>query len=757
MADIFLNIIGVADKHTEAWKKVRSQQENLEKESKKVNQQMQNHFNGTGQVLQKITGYLGAMFTIGAAVTFIKKMIEVRVEWEKQVAILKTLTGSQKEAERTMRMIRDISEASLSPISEISDAYIRLVNQGIKPSKDEMKKMLDVAMSSGKSFGQLAEAIFDASNQQTRGLKDFGITSKIEGNKIQLSFKGMTKEVDNTAKSIADFVIQAGEMEGVAGASEEVAKTLPGAIDDIGDAWERLLNTIGQKGTGPFVAASRFLKDLLNSIDALYENDPSLIAQRRFDVLAEDLKGITDKTGKLEYLDRILNELNRDLDEYNQEGAIQHFRDKKNIEATELLIEDIKDYYKQIQAGTDAETKRAKEIEETTKAIEEQIKIIPTLSEKELPAAGKELERLKNKYKELTSKEYESAGAMEVLVKAINVLKKISSDLSDDDLVKLNRRLEEMETRLKVLGGIPKLKKISDIVKDVKIIEGDLAKETVQVTSKIYDEQKKITDERVYHFRKTNDKILEIFKINAKTYEEIDQNALEEEKKKSEAREAIYQSLAEVAMSYTDLISAKNRSAMDKELAEAEGNEKAQEEIKKKYARKEQSVAVGKAVISGALAVMRIAESWSWNPPVEAALIALQAIATALQIATIKAQKFSTGVLSLKGAGSETSDSIPSMLSRGESVMTAKETREYFPYLKAMKEGRFPHLDIDLMREFGKMEKVTNNNLNYDNSREIKELRQIQELLKKHGETQYQEGSQRVIRKGNVTTRININ
>jgi hypothetical protein len=57
-----------------------------------------------------------------------------------------------------------------------------------------------------------------------RGLKDFGITSKVEGNKIQLSFKGMTQQVDFSAKAISDFVIKAGELEGVAGASEEVAK-----------------------------------------------------------------------------------------------------------------------------------------------------------------------------------------------------------------------------------------------------------------------------------------------------------------------------------------------------------------------------------------------------------------------------------------------------------------------------------------------------------------------------------------------------
>jgi hypothetical protein len=51
----------------------------------------------------------------------------------------------------------------------------------------------------------------------------------------------------------------------------------------------------------------------------------------------------------------------------------------------------------------------------------------------------------------------------------------------------------------------------------------------------------------------------------------------------------------------------------------------------------------------------------------------------------------------------------------------------------------------------------TTNNINFDNSKEIRELRAIQELLKQKTDSEYIEGGYRIIRKGNVTTRININ
>lgn len=69
------------------------------------------------------------------------------------------------------------------------------------------------------------------------------------------------------------------------------------------------------------------------------------------------------------------------------------------------------------------------------------------------------------------------------------------------------------------------------------------------------------------------------------------------------------------------------------------------------------------------------------------ATVAATAIPQAIQITQPK--KYKDGVIDLQGKGTATSDSIPAMLSKGESVMTAKETQEYKPVLKAMREGTF--------------------------------------------------------------------
>lgn len=75
--------------------------------------------------------------------------------------------------------------------------------------------------------------------------------------------------------------------------------------------------------------------------------------------------------------------------------------------------------------------------------------------------------------------------------------------------------------------------------------------------------------------------------------------------------------------------------------------------------------------------------------PYPAALVASVLIAaqTAAQIAVINQQKprFAKGVLNLQGPGTKTSDSIDAKLSKGESVMTADETRSSMGILKAVR------------------------------------------------------------------------
>lgn len=110
--------------------------------------------------------------------------------------------------------------------------------------------------------------------------------------------------------------------------------------------------------------------------------------------------------------------------------------------------------------------------------------------------------------------------------------------------------------------------------------------------------------------------------------------------------------------------------------------------LQNKIAEKERQVRRFSIIIDTATGIMRAFATLPTPAAiVQSALIAALG-ASQLSIVNRTPARFAKGVLNLQGPGTETSDSIPSMLSRGESVMTAKETRRSLGLLEAIRENR---------------------------------------------------------------------
>lgn len=146
-----------------------------------------------------------------------------------------------------------------------------------------------------------------------------------------------------------------------------------------------------------------------------------------------------------------------------------------------------------------------------------------------------------------------------------------------------------------------------------------------------------------------------------------------------------------------------------------------------KDAKRKQTIINGAAGVINAFATL----------PYPAAIVAAALIAakTVAEIAIIGNQNYSgyaKGVLNLKGPGTTTSDSIPARLSKGESVMTAAETKNSFGILKEIRAKR---LDDNVMKELRQgREKVQYVGMN-DNRivSELKAIRNNQPDLVKQG------------------------
>ncbi|GAB3889876.1 hypothetical protein GCM10028803_00370 [Larkinella knui] len=119
-----------------------------------------------------------------------------------------------------------------------------------------------------------------------------------------------------------------------------------------------------------------------------------------------------------------------------------------------------------------------------------------------------------------------------------------------------------------------------------------------------------------------------------------------------------------------------------------EGFQKKRDQLEEKANKKKKAIARAEAAINTAVAATKAYTAGPIIGPVLAGLIILQGLA---QQAFISSQKFAQGgyVSDKKGAfitgpGTGTSDSIPALISDGESVLTAKATRENYNELSAM-------------------------------------------------------------------------
>ena len=100
-------------------------------------------------------------------------------------------------------------------------------------------------------------------------------------------------------------------------------------------------------------------------------------------------------------------------------------------------------------------------------------------------------------------------------------------------------------------------------------------------------------------------------------------------------------------------------------------------EIAKKEFESQKAFQIGQALIGAAQGII---QAFQLGPIAGAIAAIFVGATTAAQIAAIRSQKppaapgFAKGVIGLNGSGTETSDSIPAMLSKGESVITASGT-----------------------------------------------------------------------------------
>lgn len=198
--------------------------ENAQRTLKKTGEQ----FKAVGAGLS--LGVTAPILGLGAAAINVAADFEVL-----ETSLVTAFNGSEAAAKDALKSIIDFSAKTPFQVDEVASAFIKLKNLGLDPSEASLTSFGNTAAATGKSLDQVIEAVADAATGEFERLKEFGIKSKSEGDKVTFTFKGIATTVKKDSASIQKYLLNIGDTD-FAGGMERQSKTFKGQLSTLKDA-----------------------------------------------------------------------------------------------------------------------------------------------------------------------------------------------------------------------------------------------------------------------------------------------------------------------------------------------------------------------------------------------------------------------------------------------------------------------------------------------------------------------------------------
>lgn len=156
-----------------------------------------------------------------------------------ETSLVTAFDGSKSAAKTALKTITEFAAKTPFQVEQVADAFIKLKNLGLDPSEAALTSYGNTAAAMGKSLNQVIEAVADAATGEFERLKEFGIKSKSEGDKVTFTFKGIATTVKKDSESIQQYLLNIGNTD-FAGGMERQSKTFNGQLSTLKDSVQQL-------------------------------------------------------------------------------------------------------------------------------------------------------------------------------------------------------------------------------------------------------------------------------------------------------------------------------------------------------------------------------------------------------------------------------------------------------------------------------------------------------------------------------------
>jgi hypothetical protein len=206
----------------------------------KSNKKSESSFGSMAATIGKVAAALG-LLQVG------RMFASTVMETEKLRGALTTMTGSTQNAAAAFEKLTDFAAKTPFTLDQSVNAFIKLKALGLDPSERALKSYGNTASAMGKDMMQMIEAVADASTGEFERLKEFGIKAKQEGNRVSLTFQGVTTNIGKNSAEIQEYLLAIGEVQ-FAGAMENQMQRLPGLMSNLRDNIDGLFRKMGDTG-----------------------------------------------------------------------------------------------------------------------------------------------------------------------------------------------------------------------------------------------------------------------------------------------------------------------------------------------------------------------------------------------------------------------------------------------------------------------------------------------------------------------------
>jgi len=218
---------------------------------------------GVKNDMQKLSGIFAATFaglTTGAGLVGGALLTAGGSVQKMEASLVTAFQGSEEAANQAYSTIENFAKTTPFQLQEVLTGFLKLKNMGLTPSEEALRAYGDTASSMGKSLNDMVEAVADATTGEFERLKEFGIRSQKEGERVTFTFQGVATEVGMSADEIENYLINLGEVN-FSGGMKRQSQTLMGQFSTLKD---NVTNTFAQisKDSGLLNIATGVLEEL---------------------------------------------------------------------------------------------------------------------------------------------------------------------------------------------------------------------------------------------------------------------------------------------------------------------------------------------------------------------------------------------------------------------------------------------------------------------------------------------------------------